>query len=92
MWASTLAETISRAEAEAGPSDDSDYYFTQVTALAQILERKNLADDFSLASVYAEWEQVYTSCKTCFSKPAISKLQKFVVTICCFLGSKSGSD
>ena len=58
-WSSTLSETISRAEADGGPRDGSDYYFNWVTALEQILERKNLADNLSLASVKAEWEQAY---------------------------------
>ena len=58
-WSDTLAETISGAEAEGGPSDGSDYYVNWVTALEQILERKRLADDLSLASVKAEWEKAY---------------------------------
>ena len=58
-WSNTLAEVISRAEAEGGPSDGSDYYFNWVSALEQILERKSLADDLSLAAVKAEWEQAY---------------------------------
>ena len=58
-WSNTLAETISRAGAEGGPSDGSDYYVNWVTALEQILERKSLADDLSLAAVKAEWEQAY---------------------------------
>lgn len=58
-WSNTLAETISRAGAEGGPSDGSDYYFNWVSALEQILERKSLADDLSLAAVKAEWEQAY---------------------------------
>ena len=58
-WSNTLAEVISRAEAEGGPSDGSDYYVNWVTALEQILKCKNLTDDLSLASVKAEWEQAY---------------------------------
>ena len=58
-WSNTLAEVISRAEAEGGPSDGSDYYINWVTALEQILKCKNLTDDLSLASVKAEWEQAY---------------------------------
>ena len=58
-WSNTLAEVISRAEAAGGPSDGSDYYVNWVTALEQILKCKNLADDLSLASLKAEWEQAY---------------------------------
>ena len=58
-WSDTLAETISGAEAEGGPSDGSDYYVNWVTALEQILKHKNLADALSLASLKAEWEQAY---------------------------------
>ena len=58
-WSNTLAETISRAGADGGPSDGSDYYVNWVTALEQILERKRLADDLSLTSVKAEWEKAY---------------------------------
>ena len=58
-WSNTLAEPISRAGAAGGPSDGSDYYFNWVTALEQILERKSLADDLSLAAVKAEWKQAY---------------------------------
>ena len=58
-WSNTLAEVIPRAEAEGGASDGSDYYVNWVTALEQILKCKNLADDLSLASVKAEWEQAY---------------------------------
>ena len=58
-WPNTLTETISRAEAEGGPSDGSDYYVNWVTALEQILKCKKLADDLSLASLKAEWEQAY---------------------------------
>ena len=58
-WSNTLAEVISRAEAEGGPSDGSDYYVNWVTALEQILKCNNLTDDLSLASVKAEWEQAY---------------------------------
>ena len=58
-WSNTLAEVISRVEAEGGSSDGSDYYFNWVTALEQILKCKNLADDLSLASVKKGWEQAY---------------------------------
>ena len=58
-WSNTLTETISRAEAEGGPSDGSDYYVNWVTALEQILKHKNLADALSLASLKAEWEEAY---------------------------------
>ena len=58
-WSNTLAEVISRAEAEGGPSDGSDYYVNWVTALEQILKHKNLADALSLASLKAEWEEAY---------------------------------
>ena len=58
-WSNTLTETISRAEAEGGPSDGSDYYVNWVTALEQILKHKNLADALSLASLKAEWERAY---------------------------------
>ena len=58
-WSNSLAETISRAGADGGPSDGSDYYVNWVTALEQILERKSLADDLSLASEKAEWEKAY---------------------------------
>ena len=58
-WSNTLTETISRAEAEGGPSDGSDYYVNWVAALEQILKHKNLADAMSLASLKAEWEQAY---------------------------------
>ena len=92
MWSSTLAGTISQAEGKVGLGDGSDYYLNWASALEQILERKNLADDLSLVSVKAEWEQDYTPCKACFSKPPISKPQKFAVTICCFLRSKTGPD
>ena len=58
-WSNTLAETISHAGADGGPSDGSDYYVNWVTALEQILKHKNLADALSLASLKAEWEQAY---------------------------------
>ena len=58
-WSNTLAETISRAGADGGPSDGSDYYVNWVSALEQILKHKNLANALSLASLKAEWEQAY---------------------------------